>query len=643
MSHSRGSPHIKGRLTWADVAISPDGAKTIFSYDAMGRVIMSAQCRPSTCGHSNNQMNYTYDLAGNMLTSTDGAAVTSTYTVSLANELQSLTSSQTGTDNPSGLISSVQNGVFGPSTYSLGNGLTSIATYDTLGRTNGGWVCSGTSDPNCTGGTGYYGFTSTWTGVRQLGGCDTVLNQCLGYGYDEFNRLTSRTVTTGTPQNYSYTYDRYGNRWAQTVTSGSGLNSSLSFNSANNQVTTSGTAYDAAGNMTNDGNYLYTYDAEGRIVTVKNEGGGTTLATYLYDALGHRVQTVVGSANTEFVFNPAGQRVSTWNGATGAQIQGQYYWGGKPVAFYKGGQTYFQHQDWEGTERLRTTYNGSTEGAFASLPFGDALQLTAGSDNDAYHYGMLDHDYESDTEHAQFRQYNSAQGHWLSPDPYQGSYDPSNPQSLNRYVYTLNNTLSNVDPSGLVMLPPPIDLGGVCWEYGLCAEGDGGAGNGSSNGGGPGKGPLAPSNSPCLVGAGPLQVGQSRCANATVKCRGIETDNLGAIGFQHCDAQVTDCNGAVYSVSAGPVNNYMNSGQQAMNAWAVSPPTAPFTGNTVWQGNLTCTQSACLFETTQEWNQSVVKPLYHPVTGPNSNNFLWNTFAGCAVTALPINTWGPIW
>jgi hypothetical protein len=135
----------------------------------------------------------------------------------------------------------------------------------------------------------------------------------------------------------------------------------------------------------------------------------------------------------------------------------------------------------------------------------------------------------------------------------------------------------------------------------------------------------APSNSPCLVGAGPLQVGQSRCANATVKCRGIETDNLGAIGFQHCDAQVTDCNGAVYSVSAGPVNNYMNSGQQAMNAWAVSPPTAPFTGKTVWQGNLTCTQSACLFETTQEWNQSVVKPLYHPVTGPNSNNFLWNT------------------
>jgi RHS repeat-associated protein len=191
------------------------------------------------------------------------------------------------------------------------------------------------------------------------------------------------------------------------------------------------------------------HDAEGRIVTLENSTGGSTLGTYVYDALGHRIQTVVGSANTEFVFNPAGQRVSTWNGATGAQIQGQYYWGAKPVAFYKGGQTYFQHQDWEGTERLRTTYNGSTEGAFASLPFGDALTTTSGSDNDAYHYGMLDHDYESDTEHAQFRQYSSAQGHWLSPDPYQGSYDFSNPQSLNRYVYALNNPLSMIDPSGL--------------------------------------------------------------------------------------------------------------------------------------------------------------------------------------------------
>lgn len=35
------------------------------------------------------------------------------------------------------------------------------------------------------------------------------------------------------------------------------------------------------------------------------------------------------------------------------------------------------------------------------------------------------------------------------PDPYDGSYDPTNPQSWNRYVYAINDPLSLVDPEGL--------------------------------------------------------------------------------------------------------------------------------------------------------------------------------------------------
>jgi len=40
-------------------------------------------------------------------------------------------------------------------------------------------------------------------------------------------------------------------------------------------------------------------------------------------------------------------------------------------------------------------------------------------------------------------------GRFLSPDPWLGSMHLDNPQSLNRYVYVLNNPLRFVDPDGL--------------------------------------------------------------------------------------------------------------------------------------------------------------------------------------------------
>jgi RHS repeat-associated protein len=217
--------------------------------------------------------------------------------------------------------------------------------------------------------------------------------------------------------------------------------------------------------MTNDGFHAYTYDAEGHTTAVDT---GST-ASYVYNALNQRVQTTVGSTVTEFVFNAAGQRVSTWNGSTNAQIQGQYYWGSKPVGFYKGGAAHFQHQDWLGTERMRTTYNGSVEGSFTSLPFGDDLTTASGTDTDAYHTATLDHDAESETDHAQFRQYNNDQGRWMAPDPYSGSYDFSNPQSMNRYVYVGNSPLSSVDPQGLLAPSCSLPMG--------CGPGGPGAGS----------------------------------------------------------------------------------------------------------------------------------------------------------------------
>jgi RHS repeat-associated protein len=174
-----------------------------------------------------------------------------------------------------------------------------------------------------------------------------------------------------------------------------------------------------------------------------------------------RAKPIFSGHTTISVFNQNGQRVSTWQGSTTTPLRGQYYCGSKPVVYYSGGSTHFQHQDWLGTERVCTTYNGSVESTLTSLPFGDGQTTDAGGDPN--HFAALDYDAETGTDHAQFRQYNSTQGHWMRPDPYYGSYDLSNPQSMNQYVYALNNPLSLIDPSGQDVTV--CDNQGNCYTY----------------------------------------------------------------------------------------------------------------------------------------------------------------------------------
>jgi YD repeat-containing protein len=78
------------------------------------------------------------------------------------------------------------------------------------------------------------------------------------------------------------------------------LNGGYSFNvtasSANNQITTSGYTYDAAGNLTSDSVNTYTYDAEGNVTKVVNSGG---TSQYVYDAFNRRVHEQTPSATTD--------------------------------------------------------------------------------------------------------------------------------------------------------------------------------------------------------------------------------------------------------------------------------------------------------------------------------------------------------
>jgi RHS repeat-associated protein len=446
--------NLKGRLAATGGGTGSTWNGSSIGYDAMGRVNQMWQCGPATCGtgyQAARPLSFAYDWAGNLTQETDNVSGTITYGRSIAGEVTSITNG-TYTNlpyNPPNLVSSVVNGPNGPVSYTLGNGLTAYRTYDSLTRLVGAFVCNGPAAPSCSGGTQIYGTAAQWKGAQMQYLSDTLLNQQITYGYgDGFNRLTSQTVTFGTLQNYTYAYDRYGNRVSQTALQG-GYNFNPTINPANNQITTSGYAYDAAGNMTNDTVHRYTYDAEGNITAV--DGGAT--AQYVYDVFNHRVHVQTPSATTEYIYDYAGRRISSWLSPNNTGVEGRIYWDGQQVAYRSSdGTTYFDHQDTLGTERMRTSYAGSVGASYKSLPWADGYTATVnngGADQDNLHFAGLERDAESGTEHAQFRNYASAQGRWLAPDPYLGSYDPTNPQSMNRYAYALNNPTSAIDPSGL--------------------------------------------------------------------------------------------------------------------------------------------------------------------------------------------------
>jgi len=445
-----GSSFNTGSSLGLLTSASNSASTTLLSYDPLGRVNETSQCLAGLCGTSPTWItrNYTYDWQSNPTGesySTPGGQVNLAYGVNLAGQLLTVTGGQDTSLSSLYSATATSMTAYGPVSASLGNGLAETLSFDALGHPAG----LGLTQSN----NPIYAWTATWSGSRVTASKDSVNGGSASYTYDDMNRLS---VATPGSLNLNWTYDRYGNRWSQSASGswpGTVLQPSLTFSNATNQITTSGYQYDVAGDLTQDPLHTYTYDAEGNLTAIDN---GST-ATYLYDALNHRVQATQNGATQDFGFNAAGRRATVWS-ATGSLISANYYAAGAPLAYYLAadGHAHFEHQDWVGTERFRTKYNGSLDGTFLSLPYGDGLQPTQGSDTDPSHYTGLDQD-QPNLEHAAFRELSSVQGRWLRPDPYDGSYNTSDPQSLNRYAYAGNSPVSYSDQSGLLRQPacPP--------------------------------------------------------------------------------------------------------------------------------------------------------------------------------------------
>jgi RHS repeat-associated protein len=242
-------------------------------------------------------------------------------------------------------------------------------------------------------------------------------------------------------------------------------------------------AYDPAGNLyvdTYSGQAAQrTYDAENRM-TMEQSSVTSIFNRYTYDADGHRVKRDVNGQATWQVYGFDGELLAEYaGGAMPAAPQKEYGYrnGELLVTAEAGGSVNWLVSDHLGTPRMVVDQTGSLSGLKRHdyLPFGEEVGAgvggrTAGhgyvSDNTRQRYTSKERDAETNLDYFNARYYSSVQGRFTSPDPLLESDEQSQPQSWNRYTYSINNPLKYTDPDGLRYVQRTLENGKI--QYGWC-------------------------------------------------------------------------------------------------------------------------------------------------------------------------------
>jgi RHS repeat-associated protein len=202
--------------------------------------------------------------------------------------------------------------------------------------------------------------------------------------------------------------------------------------------------YDASGNLTNDGYQSYTYDATGQ----QAYASGTAL-TQSYDGNGLRAKKVDNGAATYYLRSSVlgGQVLAEINSA-GSWTRGYVYAGGQMIAVQAGGVNWV-HQDPVTKSQRVTDGLGNVITTVDLDPWGGETAISSNQAFQPHRFTTYERDGNGGDE-AMFRRYNRWHSRFDQPDPYDGSYNRTDPQSFNRYAYVQNDPVNFVDPSGLV-------------------------------------------------------------------------------------------------------------------------------------------------------------------------------------------------
>lgn len=269
-------------------------------------------------------------------------------------------------------------------------------------------------------------------------------NETHSYTYDKLNRLISENASGTTT---TFRFDAAGNRIK--------VNSqNSSYNAANERV---GFAYDVYGNVTGDGQNVFSYDGFNRLKSVIKGANvysyryheetltsrfvnGTRTQAFNYD----RVGTSLSSILRIHTIQPTDTLYTTYiTGLGGDIIQSEATFNGAPQTNGK----LFLISDNQSTVRMLVNASNGARTKQDSDAWGNfvpAAGQTLAPSSIRYTGEYTDRD--TGLVFLRARWYNPASGTLLSKDPFAGF--ANQPQSQHPYIYAGNNPTTNSDPTG---------------------------------------------------------------------------------------------------------------------------------------------------------------------------------------------------
>jgi RHS repeat-associated protein len=220
--------------------------------------------------------------------------------------------------------------------------------------------------------------------------------------------------------------------------------------------------------LTSDGTYDYTYDAEGRLnqqraratggitrYTWSDAGRLTSIvapngatSTYRYDALGRRLEVNENGTIRRFVYSGWNLR-NEFDGANA--LRATYVAGLFPDSVYeivRDGTRYYPLFDGVGSVTALTDATGAAVGHVRYSAFG--VPQSSGATENAVSFTGHQFDAATGLFYARARYYDPTLGRFLSEDPV---------LSLNRYAYVANDPTNQVDPTGANATAEKIGIG----------------------------------------------------------------------------------------------------------------------------------------------------------------------------------------